>query len=48
MNAIQQHMVVSKKNKHANALKEVKRLWKEFVFTAGTLKGSLAEGRKML
>jgi len=29
-----------------NALKEVKRLCKEFGFTAGMLKGSLAEGRK--
>ena len=28
-----------------NALKEVKRLCKEFGFTAGMLKGSLAEGR---
>jgi len=28
------------------ALKEVKRLCKEFGFTAGMLKGSLAEGRK--
>ena len=30
------------------ALKEVKRLCKEFGFTAGMLKGSLAEGRKKL
>ena len=29
-----------------NALKEVKRLWKEFGFMAGMLKGSLAEGQK--
>jgi hypothetical protein len=29
-----------------NALKEVKRLCKEFGFTAGMLKGSIAEGRK--
>tara|TARA_B110000858_G_scaffold130265_1_gene148085 strand:+ start:120 stop:257 length:138 start_codon:yes stop_codon:yes gene_type:complete len=28
------------------ALKEVKQLCKEFGFTAGMLKGSLAEGRK--
>ena len=34
------------KNERANALKEVKRLCKEFGFTAGMLKGSLAEGRK--
>jgi len=32
--------------KRTNALKEVKRLCKEFGFTAGMLKGSLAEGRK--
>jgi len=32
--------------KRANALKEVKRLCKEFGFTAGMLKGALAEGRK--
>jgi len=36
----------AKKNERANALKEVKRLCKEFGFTAGMLKGSLAEGRK--
>ena len=34
-----------KKNERANALKEVKRLCKEFSFTAGMLKGSLAKGR---
>ena len=40
--------VISEAMKHerANALKEVKRLCKEFGFTAGMLKGSLAEGRK--
>ena len=32
-------------NERANALKEVKRLCKEFGFTAGMLKGSLAKGR---
>ena len=46
MEAIQQHMVKAKKNERANALKEVKRLCKELGFTAGMLKGSLAEGRK--
>ena len=46
MEAIQQEMVEAKKNERANALKEVKRLCKEFGFTAGMLKGSLAEGRK--
>ena len=30
----------------ANALKGAKRLYKEFGFTAGMLKGALAEGRK--
>ena len=33
-------------NERTNALKEVKRLCKEFGFTAGMLKGSIAEGRK--
>ncbi|MDC1051143.1 hypothetical protein OAQ76_00280 [bacterium] len=41
-----QQMVEAKKNERANALKEVKRLCEEFGFTAGMLKGSLAEGRK--
>ena len=44
--AIQQQMVEAKKNELANALKEVKRLCKEFGYTAGMLKGSLAKGRK--
>ena len=39
-------MVEAKKNERANAPKGVKRLCKEFVFTAGMLKGSLAEGHK--
>ena len=43
---IQQQMVEAKKNERVNALKEVKRLCKEFGFTAGMLKGALAEGRK--
>jgi hypothetical protein len=38
-------MIEAKKNERANALKEVKRLFKEFGFTAVLLKGSLAEGR---
>ena len=45
MEAIQQQMVEAKKNERANALKEVKRLCKEFGFTAGMLKGALANGR---
>jgi hypothetical protein len=46
METIQQQMAESKKNERTNALKEVKRLCKEFGFTAGMLKGALAEGRK--
>ena len=46
MGAIQQQMVEAQKNERANALKEVKRFYKEFAFTAGMLKVSLAEGRK--
>jgi len=38
-------MIEAKKNERANALKEVKRLCKEFGFTAGMLKGALAKGR---
>ena len=44
--AIQQQMVGAKKNERANVLKEVKRLCKEFGFTDGMLKGSLAVGRQ--
>ena len=47
MAAIDQQMKDAKKNERANALKEVKRLRKEFGFTASMLKGSLAEGRKV-
>ena len=46
MKIIQKQMVEAKKNEPANALKEVKRLCKEFCFTAGMLKGSLPEGWK--
>ena len=42
---IQQLMFEAKKNEVANVLKEVKLLCKEFGFTAGMLKGSLAKGR---
>ena len=45
MEAIKQQMVEAK-NERANALKEVKRLCKEFGFTAGMVKGSVADGRK--
>ena len=40
-------MIEAKKNERTDALKEVNRLCKEFGFTAGMLKGSLAEGRKI-
>ena len=43
--AIQQQLVEAKKNESANALKEVKRLCKEFGFTAGIFKGSLPKRR---
>ena len=46
METIQQQMVEPKKNQRTNALKEVKRLCKEFGFTAEMLKGSLPQGRK--
>ena len=47
METIQQQMAEAKKNERTNALKEVKRLCKEFGFTAGMLKGLLAEGKDM-
>jgi len=37
--AIQQQMMEAKKNKRANALKELKCLCKEYGFAAGRLKG---------
>ena len=45
MEVLQQQIVEAKKNERANALKEVKRLCKEFGFTAGMLKGALVKGR---
>ena len=45
METIQQQMVEAKKSERTDALKEVKLLCKEFGFTAGLLKGALAEGR---
>ena len=45
METIQQQMAEAKKNERTSALKEAKRLCKEFEFTAGMLKGALAEGR---
>ena len=46
MEAIQQQMVEAKKRERASALKEVKRLCKEFGFTASMLKGALTNGQK--
>jgi len=46
IDVIQQQMVETKKNEGVNVLKEVKRLCKEFDFTARMLKSSLAESRK--
>ena len=43
--AIQQQIAEAKKNERTRSPKEVKRLSKEFGFTAVMLKGSLAEGR---
>lgn len=38
-------MLEAQKNERTNGLKEVKRLCKEFGFTAGMLKGSLVRGK---
>ena len=46
METIQQQMAEAKKSECTNALKEVKRLCKEFDSTAGMIKGSRAKGRK--
>ena len=46
MELLQQQIVEAKKRERAEALKKVKELCKEFGFTAGVLKGALAEGRK--
>ena len=43
---VQKQMVEAKNNERTNALEEVKRLCKQFGFTAGMLKSSSAEGRK--
>jgi hypothetical protein len=44
--AIQQQIVAAKKIKKANGLTEVKRLSKEFIFTAAILKSAMVLGRK--
>ena len=48
MEAIQQQMLEAKKNVRANALKEVKRLCKEFGFTAGELTRALKLDCRMI
>ncbi|MEO9493957.1 MAG: hypothetical protein ABJF60_18695 [Roseobacter sp.] len=45
METIHQQMVEAKKSEHTAALKKVTELCKAFGFSAGMLKGSLAEGR---
>ena len=46
MEQLEAQMAEAKKRERAEALKKVKELFKEFGFTAGMLKGALAEGRK--
>jgi hypothetical protein len=41
METIQQQMAEAKKNERTNAIKEVKRLCKDFSFTAGMIKCAL-------
>ena len=47
MKVIQQQMIEAKKSERANALKEFKRLYKEFGFTAGMLKRLLSGRQKI-
>ena len=46
MEQLEAQMVEAKKRERAEALKKVKELCKEFGFSAGMLKGALAEDRK--
>ena len=46
METVQQQMAEAKKNERTAGLRKVKGLCKEFGFTAGMLKGLLAEWRK--
>ncbi len=48
MEAIQQQMADARKIECSKALREVGCFCKDLGFTAGVLKGSLAEGRKTL
>ena len=43
---IEKEMTAARKRERVDALKKVRDLCKEFSFTAGMLKGFLAEGRK--
>ena len=43
---LEKQIETAKKNERAEALKTVKKLCKEFGFTAGMLRGSLVEKRK--
>ena len=43
---LQAELIETNKFEHKDALVEVKRLCKEFGFTAGMFKGALAEGQK--
>ena len=45
MDNLEAQMEEAKKRERAEALKKVKQLCKEFVFTAGMLQGVLAKGR---
>ncbi|MDB2475078.1 hypothetical protein N9W86_03430 [Amylibacter sp.] len=46
MLTIQQQMAETTKNERTDTLTEVKRLYKEFGFTAGMLRGALVAGGK--
>ena len=45
MKTIQQQMAEAKRSERTNALKEAKRLCKEFEFTARTFRGWLRRGK---
>jgi len=46
MQQLEKELVAAKERERKEALKKVRELCKEFGFTAGMLKGCLAEGRK--
>ncbi len=43
---LEKKIAIARKDERTEALKKVKELCKEFGFTAGMLKGTLAAGRK--